>query len=78
MRSHLPRTNRHQSNGGKDMKQVLDRSGKFYGIAKQIANDNNNLIITMPGDLTGMEEKNLVFSNGSIIYEDNDRVYIEY
>ena len=61
------------------MKQVFDRSGKFYGIAKQIAKDNNNnLIITMPGDLPGMAEKNLVFSNGSIIYEDNDRIYIEY
>ena len=60
------------------MKKVFNRNGKFYGMAKQITNDNNNLIITMPGDLTGMKEKNLVFSNGSIIYEDNDRVYIEY
>lgn len=47
-------------------------------MAKQIAQDNNNLIITMPGDFPGMAEKNLVFSNGSIIYEDNDRIYIEY
>ena len=60
------------------MKEVFNRNGKFYGIAKQIAKDNNNLIITMPGDLPGMAEKNLVFSNGSIIYEDNDRIYIEY
>ena len=60
------------------MKKVFNRNGKFYGMSKQITNDNNNLIITMPGDLTGMKEKNLVFSNGSIIYEDNDRVYIEY
>ena len=60
------------------MKKVFNRNGKFYGMAKQIAKDNNNLIITMPGDLPGMAEKNLVFSNGSIIYEDNDRIYIEY
>ena len=60
------------------MKQVFDRSGKFYGMAKQIAKDNNNLIITIPGDLPGMKEKNLLFSNGSIIYEDSDRIYIEY
>ena len=60
------------------MKKVFNRNGKFYGIEKQIAKDNNNLIITMTGDLPGMAEKNLVFSNGSIIYEDNDRIYIEY
>ena len=60
------------------MKQVFDRSGKFYGMAKQVTMDNSNLIITMPGDFPGMTEKNLVFSNGSIIYEDNDRIYIEY
>ena len=60
------------------MKKVFNRNGKFYGMAKQITMDHNNLIITMPGDLPGMEEKNLVFSNGSIIYEDNDRIYIEY
>ena len=47
-------------------------------MAKQSTKDNNNLIITMPGDFPGMTEKNLVFSNGSIIYEDNDRIYIEY
>lgn len=60
------------------MKKVFNRNGKFYGMAKQIEQDNNNLIITMPGDFQGMAEKNLVFSNGSIIYEDNDRIYIEY
>lgn len=60
------------------MKQVFDRSGKFYGMAKHVTMDNSNLIITMPGDFPGMAEKNLVFSNGSIIYKDNDRIYIEY
>ena len=60
------------------MKKVFNRNGKFYGMAKQITIDHNNLIITMPGDLPGMAEKNLVFSNGYIIYEDNDRIYIEY
>ena len=60
------------------MKKVFNRNEKFYGIAKQITNDNDNLIITMPGDFPGMAEKNLVFPNGSIIYEDNDRIYIEY
>ena len=60
------------------MKKVFNRNGKFYGMAKQITMDHNNLIITMPGDFPGMAEKNLVFSNGYIIYEDNDRIYIEY
>ena len=60
------------------MKKVFDRSGTFYGIAKQVTIEHSNLIITMHGDFPGMAEKNLVFSNGSIIYKDNDRIYIEY
>ena len=60
------------------MKKVFNRNGKFYGMAKQIEQDNNNLIITMPGDFQGMAEKNLVFHNGSVIYEDNNRIYIEF
>ena len=60
------------------MRKVFNRNGKFYGIAKQITMDYSNLIITMLGDFPGMAEKNLVFSNGSIIYKDNDRIYIEH
>ena len=59
--------------------QVVSASSNIANtIAKQITMYHNNLIITMPGDLPGMSEKNLVFSNGYIIYEDNDRIYIEY
>lgn len=60
------------------MKKVYNRDGKFYGVAHKVAQDCNNLIVTMSGDFPGMKEKNLVFPNGSIIYEDNDRIYIEY
>ena len=60
------------------MKKVFNRKGKFYVTATKVATDNNNLIVTMPGDFPGMIEKNLVFPNGSIIFEDNDRIYIEY
>ena len=61
------------------MRKLFDRDGKFYGMTNKIKTDNsNNLIATMPGDFSGMKEKNLVFANGSIIYEDNDRIYIEY
>lgn len=59
------------------MKKVYNRDGKFYGVSHKIAQDGNNLIVTMDGDFPGMKEKNLVFPNGSIIYEDNDRIYIE-
>lgn len=61
------------------MKKVFNREGKYYGMATKITTDShNNLIITMPGDFPGMLEKNLVFPNGSVIYEDDDRYYIEY
>ena len=60
------------------MKNVYNRDGKFYGAANRVTKENNNLVITMSGDFPGMKEKNLVFPNGSIIYEDNDRIYIEY
>ena len=60
------------------MKKVYNRDGKFYGVANKVTKENENLIVTMKGDFPGMAEKNLVFPNGSIIYEDNDRIYIEY
>lgn len=61
------------------MKKVFDRNGRIYGMATKITTDShNNLIITMQGDFPGMIEKNVVFPNGSIIFEDNDRIYIEY
>ena len=60
------------------MKKVFNENGTFYGVAHKVAQDNNNLIVTMDGDFPGMAEKNLVFPNGSIIYEDNNRIYIQY
>lgn len=60
------------------MKKVFNESGKFYGVAHKVTKESNNLVITMSGDFPGMKEKNLVFPNGSIIYEDNDRIYIKY
>ena len=59
------------------MKKVFNRNGKFYGMAKQITKDNNNLIITMPGDFPGMIENRL--NNARlyrwVIYVSNKSIY---
>lgn len=61
------------------MKKAYNTNGTYYGLVKKVNNDNNgNLVITMPGDFPGMAERNMVFLGGSIVYEDNDRIYIEH
>lgn len=44
----------------------------------KIEKDGNDILVTMPGDLPGMLEKTIIFSGGEIVYEDNDRIYIDY
>lgn len=60
------------------MKKVFNRNGDFYGIAKKIEKVGNNLIITMSGNFPGMTERSVIFEGGEIIFEDKDRLYIEY
>ena len=61
------------------MKKAYNTNGTYYGLVEKVNNDNNgNLVIAMPGDFPGMTERNVVFLGGSIVYEDNDRIYIEY
>lgn len=61
------------------MKKAYNTNGTYYGLVKKVNNDNNgNLVLTMSGDFPGMAERTVVFLDGSIVYEDNDRVYIEY
>lgn len=61
------------------MKKAYNTSGKFYGLVKKVSKDQDgNPVLTMPGDFPGMAERTVVFLGGSIVYEDNDRIYIEY
>lgn len=59
-------------------KKIFRPDGKFFGIAMKIEKDGNDILVTMPGDLPGMLEKTIIFSGGEIVYEDNDRIYIDY
>lgn len=60
------------------MKKIfIGHEGKFYGIAKKIEQTGKDLTVTMPGDFPGMSERKVVFNRGTILYEDNDRVYID-
>lgn len=61
------------------MKKIfIGHEGKFYGMAKKIEQSEENLTVTMPGDFPGMAERKVVFNHGTILYEDNNRVYIDY
>lgn len=61
------------------MKKIfIGNEGKFYGMAKKIEQSEENLTVTMPGDFPGIIERKVVFNHGTILYEDNDRVYINY
>lgn len=60
------------------MKEVFESSGKCLGTAKKIKENKENIQITFPGDLPGMSEKTLVYIGGSILFEDENRVYITY
>ena len=49
------------------MKKVFTPDGTFLGRA-----------LKMPGDFPGMTEKTVIYVGGSIVYEDENRVYIKY
>ena len=51
---------------------------KFLGNALNVKKSDKEIIFTFEGDFPGMAEKNIVITNGKIIYEDNKRMYIEY
>lgn len=59
-------------------KKVFATSGKFYGVAWKIEKVGNDIIVTMPGDFPGMAERSSVFCCGEIVYEDKERIYIDY
>ena len=63
---------------GKNMKKVFESSGKFLGTAKKIKENKENIEITFSGDFPGMKEKTIVYIGGSILFEDENRVYITY
>ena len=53
------------------MKKVFTPDGTFLGRALKIE-------ITIPGDFPGMVERIITYPGGSIVYEDENRIYIKY
>ena len=60
------------------MKKVFTPDGTFLGRALKVETMGNGVEITAPGDFPGMIEKNTIYLGGSIVYEDEKRVYIKY
>ena len=60
------------------MKKEFTTDGEYLGRAIKIETTENGVEITAPGDLPGMEERTVVYLGGSIVYEDENRVYIKY
>ena len=60
------------------MKKIFTREGKLLCEATNWSFSDEELIFTCPGDLPGMEEKNIVIPFGKVLYEDNNRIYVEY
>ena len=60
------------------MKKVFTPDGTFLGRALKIETTGSGVEITMPGDFPGMTEKTVIYVGGSIVYEDENRVYIKY
>ena len=60
------------------MKKVFTPDGEYLGRALEIKTTGNDVEITMPGDFPGMVERTVVYLGGSIVYEDENRVYIKY
>ncbi len=61
------------------MKKIfIGADGNYYGMIKKLEKTGDDLTATMPGDFPGMIEKSVIFNHGTILYEDNDRVYIDY
>lgn len=60
------------------MKKVFNMSGEFLGAATKIEKSEKEIRISFPGDFPGMSEKTLVYMGGRVVYEDENRLYIEY
>ena len=60
------------------MKKVFTPDGTFLGRALKVETIGNGVEITAPGDFPGMIEKNTIYLGGSVVYEDEKRVYIKY
>ena len=59
-------------------KKVFTPDGTFLGWALKIKTTGNGVEITALGDFPGMIEKTVVYLGGSIVYEDENRIYIKY
>ena len=60
------------------MKKVFTPDGEFLGMAVTIKTTENGVEITSPGDFPGMVERIITYPGGSIVYEDENRIYIKY
>lgn len=60
------------------MKKAFTTDGEYLGRVIKIETTENGVEITAPGDLPGMIEKNTIYIGGSVVYEDENRVYIKY
>lgn len=60
------------------MKKVFTPDGEFLGMAVTIKTTENGVEITAPGDFPGMIEKNTIYIGGSVVYGDENRVYIKF
>ena len=61
-----------------NMQTALSEARKLDARALKIETTGNDVEITMPGDFPGMAEKTVIYVGGSIVYEDENRVYIKY
>lgn len=59
-------------------KKVFTPDGTFLGRALKIKTTGNGVEITMLGDFPGMVERIITYPGGSIVYEDENRIYIKY
>ena len=60
------------------MKKVFTPDGEYLGRTIKIETTGNGVEITASGDFPGMIEKTVVYIGGSIVYEDENRIYIKY
>ena len=60
------------------MKKVFTPDGTFLGRALKIETTGNDVEITILGDFPGMVERIITYPGGSIVYEDENRIYIKY
>nr|DAR47913.1 MAG TPA: protein of unknown function (DUF2171) [Bacteriophage sp.] len=58
--------------------KVFTPDGKYLGRSIKIETTENGAVITAPGDFPGIIEKNTIYIGGSVVYEDENRVYIKF